>query len=76
MLNSYLLGGEKRAFGLEKEDSKKQDLMVKSIVVSVEGKTEDVIAEMDKMHGKDYDFVLLEITKVLNDSSYEEKKTD
>lgn len=39
-------------------------------MVSVGGDTNDVIGKIDELHGRDFDFLLLEINKIATDSSF------
>lgn len=73
ILKAWLTGGEKRSLIAEADPKKSQEIMIKAVVVSIGG-DENVIERIDAMHGKDFDFVMLELAKVINDSSYTEKK--
>lgn len=75
VLYEWLTGGEK--MGLASADpSMTQEFAIKTIVVSVDGNKEGVLSAIKEMHGKDFDFVFKEMTNTINDSSWEEKKSE
>lgn len=75
VLYDWASGGDKRKFLAASEDEQK-DVMIKSLIVSIDGK-DNVLAQLDEMHGKDFDFVLMEIGRISLDSSLTaEKKTN
>ena len=66
-LKAWLTGGEKmEMLKIQKEDS--IDWMLKTIII-----TPDIEA-IKVMHGKDFDFLLLAMNKVAEDSNWTEKK--
>ena len=66
-LNTWLTGGEKmEMMKIPNEDS--LDFMVKRVVVSPDVET------IKNLHGKDFDFLLIEMNKVVSDSTWSEKK--
>lgn len=73
VLNDWLTGGEKRSMAALKDDNDRGAALVKNLIVSVDGKSEDVLAAVDAMHGKDFDFVLYELTTIAEGSSLEKK---
>lgn len=77
-MNTYLIGGDKRKLTAETESMKIQEVAIKSTVVRVGDKKEkqEIVSAIDNLHGKDFDFVFTEITKIINDSSFTEKKSD
>jgi len=75
-LYTYILGGDKRALAGIEDMAKAQEVMIEKIVVKIGEQSQNPVGEADKLHGKDFDFLLAEITKVINDSSWTEKKTE
>ncbi len=73
-LFDYLTGGDKRRLMAEPEEGNRVKILVTSLVKSVGGKNEDVVASLDELHGKDFDFVLLELGKIAEASSLSEQK--
>lgn len=73
VMYDYMNGGEKRKI-INSPDDKANDLAMELLIVSVGGKTENIIEEVDKMHGKDFDFILVELGQVINDSSLNPQK--
>lgn len=74
-LYEYMTGGDKRIITSAGTDMNKQlEAMVKQIVVSIDGKTEDCMAIMDQMHGKDSDFIFIEITNIISESNLTPEK--
>ena len=68
-LNSWLTGGEKMAMvKVETKDS--IDFMLKTIVVSPD------IETLKALHGKDFDFLLQEMNKVAEASSWTDEKKE
>lgn len=71
----YLTGGDKRVIISAGEDRDSQlNAMVKSLIVSVDGITEDILQQIDNMHGKDFDFIFTELTKIIEDSNLSPEK--
>lgn len=73
VLNDWLTGGEKRAMITLKDDNERGAKLVTTLVVSVDDKKENVLEAVDGMHGKDFDFVLYELTTIAEGSSLEKK---
>jgi hypothetical protein len=75
-LKAFLTGGEKMILSDTegKTNVEITNVMIKSVVISVSGIKENVPDLVKGLHGKDFDFVLQEITKVIEDSSLAEKK--
>jgi hypothetical protein len=75
----WVTGGDKRKLSNEKDESKKQEFMVRAGIKSIDGKEnpDEFMKTLDAMHGKDFDFVFMELSKILIESSMPiEKKTD
>ncbi len=70
---TYLLGGEKKSF-IYAEPEKAQDMIIEKVVVSIDGNSDNILERVNNMHGKDYDFIFQEISKVIEDSTFVEKK--
>lgn len=51
-----------------------EDLAIRSVVVSVDGKTDDIVNEVLNLHAEDYAFVIREINKITADLKGEEVK--
>ena len=66
-LKSWLTGGEKMQM-LRTETADSIDFMIKFIVVSPD------VEAIKNLHGKDFDFLLVEMNKVISDSTWSEKK--
>lgn len=66
-LKSWLTGGEKLAMIKEEVSI---ESMLKEVVVAPS------YDELLKLHGKDFDFLISEMTKVANESSWIEEKKD
>ena len=75
VIYTYLLGGEKRAF-ISVDPVEAQKVAIETLIVSIDGSDKDIMGTMDQMHGKDYDFIFNEIAKVIDDSSYSDKKKE
>lgn len=73
VMYSYLLGGEKKSF-IYAEPEKAQDMIIEKLIVSIDGSNENILERVNNMHGKDYDFIFREISKVIEESSFIEKK--
>lgn len=75
-LKAFLTGGEKMLLSDTegKTNVEITDIMLKNVVISVDGVKEYTSTLVKGLHGKDFDFVLQEITKVIEESSLEEKK--
>jgi len=66
-LKAWLTGGEKMEMPkIKPEDS--IDFMIKNIVISPD------IEAIKALHGKDFDFLLVEMNKIVEESSWSEKK--
>ena len=52
-----------------------QDLQFKTLIVSVDGKSEDIVNSILDLQSKDFLFVVDVMNKIINDESFEEKKT-
>lgn len=50
------------------------ELVLKTVVVSVDGSSEDVVNRVLDMHGADYDFVKAAVDEVAKDSEFSKKK--
>lgn len=79
VLRPFITGGMKRQLSQMSEDpGKYQEYLINNVIVSIDDATEDIVKKVDEMHGKDFDFIFLEITKIVNESSLnpegEEKK--
>lgn len=76
----WLNGAEKRKLSsVDQHSMDGQSEMIKTMVKKIGDHTEpdQIIAELDKMHGKDFDFVLVKMLDVVKESSYEvEKKSN
>ena len=75
VINSFLTGGDKRKLMQEPDQFKIQEITIQLLVISVDGQKENVGKMIDEMHGKDFDYIFLEIAKAMNDSSWQEKKS-
>lgn len=76
VVRSYITGVERRAnrrflFELKEEDrasiatiEKAEDMLLRQIVVSVDGHSEDVVERVLGMEGKDYDFIITAINDI------------
>ena len=73
-LYDWVTGGDKRAIAGAKSDAERLEIVVERTVKSIDGKTEGILAILDSMHGKDYDFVFTEIAAVLIGSSLSTEK--
>lgn len=73
ILFSYLLGGEKKKF-IHAESEKAQNLILESLIVSIDNSKEEIIQKVDNMHGKDYDYLFQEIATVIEESTWTKKK--
>lgn len=51
-----------------------QDITIKTLVVSVDGKTDNVLETVLDMHSEDFEFLITEINKIVNPKSEEELK--
>jgi len=51
-----------------------EDLSIKTIVISVDGKSDDVVNAVLNMHSQDYTFIIGEINKITADVGGEEVK--
>jgi hypothetical protein len=58
--------GESELSKLSSDDllNRVENLLIETIIVSVDGKTIDIVKEVLEMKGDDYDFVLSEINKI------------
>jgi len=74
VIYTYLLGGDKRRLISEPDPIKSQNIAINALVVSIDEKTENHIKSIEEMHGKDFDFVTIELAKVMNESSWDEDK--
>lgn len=72
-VREWVNGATKRLLTNEKDATKRHEALINAVCVSIDGKKEDLNKCIDDMHGKDFDFVLLELMKVLDDSSFEKK---
>lgn len=74
----WINGREKRKIGSETiNDNQKIDLMIETLVLSVDGKKENLVEVINDMHGKDFDFLFIEITSIIEASSLPvEKKSE
>jgi len=70
----WVTGGDKRFLAGIKDESSVHEAMLSRLVVSIDGKTDGILAMLDDMHGKDFDFVLREIQRVAEESSLTEEK--
>ena len=73
VINSFILGGEKADI-VSATVQEAQILTIKYIVVNIDGNSEGVVEKVRNMHGKDYDFIFNEIVKVMEESTWTEKK--
>lgn len=55
--------------------NKAEEIAWNSIVVSIDGKTENIVNTILDMHSEDYEFIVKEVNKIANPSNSEEKKT-
>lgn len=69
----YLTGADKKEFSTVEEGVKQTDFLIDKTVVSVNDSNENIKSALEAFHGKDYDFVLAQILKVVQESSYSEK---
>lgn len=69
----YLTGADKKEFSAIEEGVKQTDFLIDKTVVTVDDSNENIKGVLEQFHGKDYDFVLAQILKVVRDSSYTEK---
>jgi len=76
VINSYMTGREKRELFKQDGDKNYDTKSIKMCVMSIDGNKENILDNVLDMHGKDYDFVLDEITNTLNDSSFLVQKTE
>lgn len=74
VIRDFLLGGEKRSIANETNENERQNKMITTLCVSVDGKVDNVVEALDTMHGKDFDFVIYEMTKVAEASSLPSEK--
>lgn len=76
-LKAWLTGADKRKIAqVQDNPAKVQDEMLRMTVLKV-GEHSDpntIMAELDKMHGKDFDTVVMEILKISEDSSVSPEK--
>jgi len=75
-LKAFLTGGEKISLA-DSEDKSNIEItrrMIKVVVLAVDDNKEKRVEAIESLHGKDFDFVLQEITKVVDESSLTEKK--
>lgn len=73
-LFEFVTGLTKRQISNAASNEERQNVSIKAIVKSVDGKSDDIIGALDGMHGKDFDFVILQVNQILSDSSFSEKK--
>ena len=73
-VRDFLLGGEKRKMVNETDPANQQNLLITTLCISIDGKSDNVVAALDGMHGKDFDFVLFDLAKVAEDSSLPSEK--
>ena len=52
-----------------------ENLLFQTIVVSIDGKAEDIVNTILNMRAEDYQFIVNEVNKVSKDATFEEKKT-
>jgi hypothetical protein len=71
VVRDWINGGEKRKLGGTREENVVS--LINAVVVSIDDKTEDLLATIDAMHGKDFDFLLAELTTITENSSYQKK---
>ena len=79
IIYAYILGGEKEDIHAINEPKKLQKFIVETVIVSIDGEVnKDKFNHLVRnMHGQDYDFVNLELAKVLVDSAFDsDKKKD
>ena len=70
-LYDYMTGGEKKEMAQGGDNSvKMQEIALKKLVTNL--KPEDI----NNLHGKDYDFLLLAVMEVITDSSWDVKKKE
>lgn len=74
VLFEWATGAIKRALGSAATADKKLEVTAKGLIVSIDGKTDDIMGALDAMHGKDFDFVASELSQTLIDSSLSEEK--
>lgn len=74
VLLDWITGGEKRKMSsLKGTDVENAIEMLKLVVRSVDDFTGGIMSPMDEMHGKDFDFVLSQVTDVIENSSFKKK---
>lgn len=74
VLKNWLTGGEKRRIGTEDDKNAQLGLMIDTLIVSIDGKSTDLIKTVDDLHGKDFDFIFKEITEIIEESSLSVEK--
>lgn len=53
---------------------KVQDLAWQTVIVSIDGRTDDIVNRILDMRGQDYDFVVSEVNKITADKDFDEEK--
>ncbi len=74
VLKEWISGGEKRKIASEEDNNLKLNLMIDTLVVSIDDKKENLPQVVDDLHGLDFDTIFKEITSIIEVSSLTEEK--
>jgi len=73
IIYTYFLGGDKNDIAFV-DPQKAQKIIFERGVVSINGSKENIVGKIFKMHGKDYDFILQNLTKSIEESNWSENE--